>query len=81
MIYSIEVFLKNGQPDPRGSAVARGIHDLVIHKKDISVGVSDFYWLDGTLTAKELDRIACELLVDPVTQGYNCSPLQNDDSP
>ncbi len=81
MIYSIEVRLKDGQPDPRGSGVARGIHDLGIHKKDISVGVSDFYWLDGTLTPKELDSIARELLVDPITQEFNCSPLQNNDTP
>ena len=32
MIYSIEVCLKAGQPDPRGSGIARGIHDLGIHK-------------------------------------------------
>ena len=81
MIYSIEVCLKTGQPDPRGSGVARGIYDLGIHKKDISVGVSDFYWLDGTLTPKELERIARELLVDPITQDYNCNPLQTDETP
>ena len=80
MIYSIEVCLKAGQPDPRGAGIARGIHDLGIHKKDISVAVSDFYWLDGSLTPKELERIARELLVDPITQEYNCSPIQNDDS-
>ena len=80
MIYSIEVCLKAGQPDPRGAGIARGIHDLGVHKKDISVTVSDFYWLDGTLTPKEMERIARELLVDPITQAYNCSPLQNADT-
>ena len=81
MIYSIEVCLKKGQPDPRGSGITRGIHDLGIHKKDISVGVSDFYWLDGTLTSKELDLIARELLVDPITQEFNCAPLQGTETP
>jgi len=80
LIYSIEVCLKAGQPDPRGAGIARGIRDLGIHKKDISVAVSDFYWLDGTLTPKELERIARELLVDPITQEYACSPLQNADT-
>jgi len=83
LIYSIEVCLKTGQPDPRGTGIARGIHDLGIHKKDISVAVSDFYWLDGTLTPKELERIARELLVDPITQDYPPqadSPLQNADN-
>jgi phosphoribosylformylglycinamidine synthase subunit PurSL len=80
LIYSIEVCLKKGQPDPRGEGIARGIHDLGIHKKDISVSVSDLYWLDGSLTPKELERVARELLVDPITQDYNCSPVQSDDS-
>ena len=81
MIYSIEVCLKAGQPDPRGAGIARGIRDLGIHTKGISVSVSDFYWLDGSLTPREVERIAGELLVDPVTQEYNCSPIQPDDSP
>ncbi len=81
MIYSIEVCLKSGQPDPRGEGIARGIHDLGIHKKDIAVSVSDIYWLDGTLTPEELDRVARELLVDPITQEYHCSPVQTGDSP
>ena len=80
MIYSIEVCLKAGQPDPRGEGIARGIHDLGIHTKDISVATSDIYWLDGALTPVELERVARELLVDPITQEYNCSPLQPEDT-
>jgi phosphoribosylformylglycinamidine synthase II len=80
VIYSIEVCLKAGQPDPRGSGIARGISDLGIREKDISASVSDFYWIDGSLTPKELERIARDLLVDPITQDHNCSPLQNADT-
>jgi len=80
LIYTVEVCLKAGQPDPRGEGIVRSIHDLGIPKKEVSISVSDCYWLDGSLTSQELERIARELLVDPIIQDYNCHALQSDNT-
>jgi len=80
LIYSIEICLKEGQPDPRGEGIAHDIYDLGIHSRDVSVAVSDIYWLEGELSPAELERIARELLTDPVTREYHCPSSPCSDS-
>jgi phosphoribosylformylglycinamidine synthase len=49
--------------------LVKDIEDLGISKK-LTARVADVYWLDGDLTAPEVERIGGELLADPVTQEY-----------
>ena len=72
MIYRVEVRLKDHLPDARGLGLVRDIHDLgIITVSDARV--VDIYWLDGDLTADEVELICQRLLVDAVTQEYRCS--------
>ena len=72
MIYRVEVRLKGHLPDARGLGLVRDIHDLGITTVS-DARVVDIYWLDGDLTADEVELICQRLLVDAVTQEYRCS--------
>jgi len=72
LIYRVEVRLKGHLPDARGLGLVRDIHDLGITTVS-DARVVDIYWLDGDLTADEVELICQRLLVDAVTQEYRCS--------
>ena len=72
MIYRVEVRLKGHLPDARGLGLVRDIHDLGITTVS-DARVVDIYWLDGDLTADEVELICQRLLVDAVTQEYRRS--------
>ena len=42
--------------------------------------MADIYWLDGDLTPEEVERIARELLADPVTQEYRLGGQLSDEA-
>ena len=67
MVTRIEVRHRPGVPDPAGRAIvgqaaALGIEGLR------SVGTSRLYWLAGELDGDDVDRIAGELLIDPIVE-------------
>ena len=67
-VHRIEVRPKDGMPDVRGSGVqkrAAAEHGLA---KPTSVRSAQVYLLEGAIDAASLQRVATELLADPVTQ-------------
>ena len=67
-VHRIEVRPKDGMPDVRGSGVqkrAAAEHGLA---KPTSVRSAQVYLLEGAIDAASLQRVAIELLADPVTQ-------------
>jgi len=79
MDYRINVFwravLPNGQAivDGRAAALLTQIAHLGIDRVT-GLQVSDLYFIRGTLTEAELNRLAAELLCDPVVEGYALQP-------
>lgn len=68
-MHRIEVCLKEDVPDSRGNGLVKDIEDLGITGVK-SARVTDIYWLDGKLTQPILQKIASNLLSDPITQEY-----------
>jgi phosphoribosylformylglycinamidine synthase len=66
--YRIEVFWR-GQVDGRAADLLAQIAHLGM-KNVQQAQVSNLYFLRGTLAPQELERLALELLVDPVVEGY-----------
>ncbi len=67
MVTRIEVRHRPGVPDPAGDAIvvqaaALGIHGLR------AVGTSRLYWLAGELDSNDVDRLAADLLIDPIVE-------------
>ncbi|MFH0755003.1 MAG: phosphoribosylformylglycinamidine synthase subunit PurL [Candidatus Omnitrophota bacterium] len=69
MIWRIEIKDKEGVFDAAGSSILRDIADLGIGAAT-DVRVVQVFLVDGDIDAKSADRIARELLVDPVVQDY-----------
>jgi len=76
-VHRVEVRLKSHLPDARGLSLVKDIHDLGITTVS-NVCVVDVYWLDADLTPDRLDLICRSLLVDPVTQEYQCGYSSRD---
>jgi len=72
-MHRVEVCLKSHLPDARGLGLVRDIHDLEIITVS-NVRVVDIYWLDAELASDKLDLVCRSLLVDPLTQDYQCEP-------
>ncbi len=70
-MHRVEVRLKSYLLDPRGLGLMRDIQDLGITTVT-GVRVEDIYRLDANLTPDSLSLICQNLLVDPVTQDYQC---------
>ncbi|MCX7911452.1 MAG: phosphoribosylformylglycinamidine synthase subunit PurL [Dehalococcoidales bacterium] len=68
-MYRVEVWVKEGFPDPRSEGLLRDIVDLGI-RTVTRVRVSTIYLLEGKLTDAELTRICRELLTDPIVEDY-----------
>ncbi len=69
MDHRIEVFWQTDRPDGRAAAVLDQVAQLGIAGVQ-QVQVSNLYFLRGKLSAAKLRRLAEELLVDPVVEGY-----------
>lgn len=72
MTWRIGIVNKEGVVDPLGDGIRQDIADLGISGVD-RVRFIRLYELDGTLSEEEAERVAHELLVDPVTQEYRCT--------
>ncbi len=65
----IETFNKPEFPDVHGRSVAGDIRQLGIHSVEAIQSVR-VYLLEGEFSREQLERIARELLIDPVTEEY-----------
>ena len=68
-LWKVEVFYKPEVPDTIGKDILEDISDLGISGVD-SVRTANVYWIEGKLDSQSIDRIATELLADPITQNY-----------
>ena len=74
MEYRIEVYWQAGVPDGRVADLLAQIAQLGLDQVR-SVRVSDLYFLRGELTPSDLERLATELLADPVVEGFHIVTL------
>lgn len=77
-VYRVNVFWKVNLPDGRAVELLNQTTRLGIYPTQIHV--SDLYFLRGEFSPQELDRLAVELLCDPVVEGYRWQ-LIGDPSP
>ncbi len=83
MDYRINVFWRAAAPnqwalpDGRAAGLLNQIAQLGIDRVQ-RVRVSDLYFVRGNLAPGKLERLASELLADPVVEGYECQPIQDD---
>jgi phosphoribosylformylglycinamidine (FGAM) synthase PurS component len=71
MAYHIEVALKKSSRDQHGEHVRHDVVDLGLPRVP-EVSYASVYSIDGdSLTAEEVETIARDLLIDPVTQTYS----------
>ncbi len=75
MIWRIEIKEKSEIFDALGESVLKDILGLGI-STITRVGVTHVYTIKSALTEKQIQRVASQLLVDPVTQDYRCFPLE-----
>lgn len=71
MLSRLEIATKKGLRDPRGLGLQADAHDLGVYGIR-QITVDDVYYLVGEVDAKEIKRVAEELLSDPLTQEYYC---------
>ncbi len=74
-MHRIEVRLRSELPDPQAQAVLLQVAELGIHSAR-EVQTARLFFLAGELSEADLDRVARELLADPVTETYS---LADDD--
>ena len=69
MEYKIEIKNKKSIFDPLGNGIKKGIQDLGI-KGVTKVNVSQVFIISGDIMETDANRIAGELLADPITEEY-----------
>ena len=75
--WRVTISPKRADLDATGAAVLRDVHDLGLsHVRQVAA--SRLFLLEGPLTAAQVERIAGELLVDPITEAYGYQPGGND---
>ena len=74
MEFRIEVFWLANLPDGRATDLLAGLERLDVHTTR-TVGISDLYFLRGCLSSPDAERLAVELLVDPIVEGYHLRPI------
>lgn len=68
MLYRIEVRPRQGQADPRGEAALHDARTLNLPAAPTRIDHASVYFIEGDLDAQQAERLASELLADPVTQ-------------
>jgi phosphoribosylformylglycinamidine (FGAM) synthase PurS component len=68
-MFSIEIFKKKEIPDAEGNDVLASIRDFKINAETVRVG--QYYILEGSPTPVELERIARDILLDPVIEEFS----------
>src|SRR6185503_4640297 len=72
MFWRVEINNKRGVFDGRSDDLKRAIGDLGLSTIS-SVGVTNVYNIEGDLSQGNIERIAAELLTDPITQDFKVS--------
>lgn len=72
MIWRVEIKDKEGIVDALGNGVQKDILDLGIASVS-KVSVVQVYLMEGNISPQDAERIAQELLIDKITQDYNCN--------
>lgn len=67
--WKVEITYKPEVPDTVGKNILEDISDLGISGVN-SVRTANLYWIEGQLDSQSIERIATELLADPITQNY-----------
>ena len=79
MDYCVEVTVREGAHDARAQTLASQIEQLGVDRVEW-VGVADRYYLQGEITALEVEHLAAELLHDPIVEIAITFPLAEDTS-
>ena len=69
MIHRVEIYTKSDYEDVRGQEVLANIAQLGIETVE-AVQELRVFLLEGDVGSEAVQRIACEVLVDPVSEGY-----------
>jgi phosphoribosylformylglycinamidine synthase II len=77
MDYCVEVVTRSGFRDTRAEDL-KGQIDLLGIPGVGSVEIADRYFITGTLTPVDIERLTHELLLDPIVQEARTFPLQED---
>ena len=78
-MFDIEIFTKNGFKDSRGKHVLSDIVSLGFNCVN-KVGYCSLYLIDGKLLLNEAKLIASCLLSDKITESYNITKCDREDS-
>ena len=73
-LYRVEVRTKSGHLDPRASAVGRSLAAAGLGA--IPVRCAKVYLLEGDLSSSQVDRVAAQLLADPVVENADIGGAQ-----
>lgn len=80
MIWRIEIKYKRGVFDAKGESIEKDILDF--HIKGVSsVHTVQIYNIEGEISDVEIQRVACDLLSDPVTQEFRIYSYQRPYNP
>ncbi|HID76245.1 MAG TPA: phosphoribosylformylglycinamidine synthase subunit PurL [Planctomycetaceae bacterium] len=74
MLWEVDIYPKPGQPDLTAAAVARDAADLGL-AEDLAVAAARGYLIQGDLRRADLQRLAEELLADPVVERTVVAPV------
>ena len=75
--WRVTILPKREDLDSTGTSVLRDVHDLgLAHVRRVAAG--RLFLLEGKLDAAQAERIAAELLVDPITEEYRFQRGGND---
>ena len=77
--FRVEVFWQ-GRVDGRAVDLSEQIEHLDVHGVG-GIEICDLYFLRGTLDEEDAQRIAVELLTDPVVEGFHLRPLDDPSPP
>ena len=67
-VHRIEVRSRSGAPDPRGAAACRDAQAAGVSPPPERIDYASVYLIDGALETAQLERVAVELLANPVTE-------------
>src|SRR5947209_12493687 len=67
MLWEVDIYPAEGQPDRAARSVAAGAADLGL-AENLPITVATAYLIQGDLSREEVERLAAELLADPVVE-------------
>ncbi len=74
MLWEVDIYPAEGQPDRAARSVAADAADLGL-AQDLPVTASSGYLIQGELSRADVERLARELLADPVVERSVVAPV------